>query len=73
MIIRKCRCISAYQDAHYGVGNRVHTIGVVKGKPNGIETCSVCGRGQRHVASRCGASSRDLTAIARKMGVAGGV
>jgi len=40
----KCNCISPFQDAEYGKGNRVYTTST-KGFPL-VNRCTVCGRSQ---------------------------
>lgn len=36
-VITRCHCTSSYQDAAYGAGQRVHTVGT------NAATCTVCG------------------------------
>ncbi len=38
-VIRSCSCQSAFQDAKYGNGQRVHNIG-----PKSGYNCTVCGK-----------------------------
>ena len=37
-MIQKCVCKNEYQDKRYGVGMRVHTVGI-----KGDKRCTVCG------------------------------
>lgn len=39
--VMACTCVSSYQDAKYGNGNRVHNETAVK---NGGWRCTVCGK-----------------------------
>lgn len=40
--IRRCNCTSAYQDARYGVNERVHNLGAIKSGSRKVR-CTVCG------------------------------
>jgi len=42
-MIRKCSCISRYQDNKYGVGNRVHNKSKSRIVGKIAWTCTVCG------------------------------
>ena len=43
-MIRRCNCPSAYQDAKYGVGNRVHNKSKSRfGADKSAWTCTICG------------------------------
>lgn len=67
--IGPCQCKSAYQDAVYGLGNRVHNRRHAAGSPGNIVGygCTVCGRGSRRPGNR--GTHRDFEQMARSMGV----
>lgn len=71
VVIRPCGCASAFQDARYGLHNRVHNLtNGGTGKRPGDAACTVCGAYHGPVVKKAAPKSLDTksTGIARMGG-----